>query len=184
MATNMGLNVQLLGAEKSKNTPLMRTVAELINRVYAVAEKGQWLPGSTRTTVEEITELTRAGEIVVARLDDGAGAVVGANRVRKLDDRTGEVGMLAADLDHRHIGVGRELGAFAANLLRQQGFTTIQKELLAPRDWHQPSKQFMAEWLERRNYKAVRKGTIDELYPHLAPLLATPCDFIIYQRPL
>ena len=24
-------------------------------------------------------------------------------------------------------------------------------------------------------------GTIDELYPELAPLLATPCDFVIYQ---
>ncbi|HEX8006611.1 MAG TPA: hypothetical protein VF482_09315 [Trebonia sp.] len=25
-------------------------------------------------------------------------------------------------------------------------------------------------------------GSIDEFYPNLAPLLATPCDFIIYSK--
>jgi len=30
----------------------------------------------------------------------------------------------------------------------------------------------------------VRSGTIDESYPWLAPLLATPCDFVIYHKDL
>jgi hypothetical protein len=59
----------------------MRRLADLINRVYAVAEKGPWLPGTTRST-EEITELTRAGQMVVALVN---GLVVGAIRVQHLD---------------------------------------------------------------------------------------------------
>jgi hypothetical protein len=29
-----------------------------------------------------------------------------------------------------------------------------------------------------------RTGAIEEAYPALAPLLATPCDFVIYGKPL
>jgi hypothetical protein len=38
----------------------------------------------------------------------------------------------------------------------------------------------MAGW----GYVETRRGTIDEAYPHLAPLLATPCDFVIYRKDL
>ena len=184
MASNVGLDVRLLRADASESAQLMRAIAELVNRVYAVAEAGQWLPGTSRTTVAEVTELTRAGEIIVARLGGGSGAVVGVVRVKRLEAEIGEVGMLAADLEHRHLGIGRELSALAIDLLRERGVTTIQKELLAPRHWHQPSKRFMADWFERRDFKVVRRGGLEELYPRLAPLLATPCDLIIYQKPL
>jgi hypothetical protein len=30
----------------------------------------------------------------------------------------------------------------------------------------------------------VRSGTINESYPQLAPLLATPCDFVVYHKDL
>jgi hypothetical protein len=33
-------------------------------------------------------------------------------------------------------------------------------------------------------YRIVRTGTMDEAYPELAPLLATPCDFVIYRKDL
>ena len=33
-------------------------------------------------------------------------------------------------------------------------------------------------------YRIARTGTIDEAYPELAPLLATPCDFVIYRKDL
>src|SRR5437588_7529815 len=99
----------------------MHTVADLINRVYATAERGLWQPGATRTSAAEITELTRAGEIVVARLD---GEVVGAIRVRLLDAQLGETGMLAADPAHRGKGIGRELRRFVTDVLRERGVTT------------------------------------------------------------
>lgn len=177
----MELDIRLLPAGSADDPALMATVADLINRVYATAEEGLWQPGATRTSAAEITDLTRAGEIVIARL--GA-EVVGAIRVRLLEAQTGETGMLAADPAHRNTGIGRELRRFVADLLRSRGVTTLRIELLVPRDWKHSSKQFMADWNERTGYELVGKGTFEADYPDLAPLLATPCDYLIYQKAL
>ena len=47
-----------------------------------------------------------------------------------------------------------------------------------------PSKVFLATWYGRLGYRLVRTGIIEEAYPHLAPLLATPCDFEVYHKDL
>jgi GNAT superfamily N-acetyltransferase len=181
MSPTPALNIELLPSEASSDTTLMGQIADLVNRVYAVAEDGQWLPGATRTSLEEITELTRARQIVVARAGD---TLVGSIRVQLLDPEKGETGMLVADPDYRNMGIGRELRKFAVDMLRKRGARTLQIELLVPRNWSQKSKQFMAEWNERADYRVIRKGAFEEQYPDLAPLLATPCDFIIYEKPI
>jgi GNAT superfamily N-acetyltransferase len=112
------------------------------------------------------------------------GQVVGCVRMQRLDERTGEFGMLCADPAHRGIGIGRELVRFVERSSRADGMTTMQLELLVPRDWTHPTKQFLAEWYSRLDYRVARTGTIDELYPEVAPLLATPCDFVIYRKEL
>jgi hypothetical protein len=51
----------------------MSAVTALVNEVYEVYEvyeTGLWAPECTRTTVQEVASLTRAGKIVVARLND------------------------------------------------------------------------------------------------------------------
>jgi hypothetical protein len=53
-----------------------------------------------------------------------------------------------------------------------------------PRGWTHPTKVFLAAWYTRIGYRIARKGAIDEAYPALAPLLATPCDFVIYHKRL
>ena len=159
----------------------MNRIADLVNEVYATAEQGLWLPGATRTDARQIAELTRAGQIVVARL---ANVIVGSIRVQHLDAETGETGMLVVDRSHRGSGVGRELRRFVTGMLREQGVKTLQIELLVPRMWTQASKTFMAEWNERSGYEVVRHGAFEDQYPELAPLLATPCDFIIYNKAL
>ena len=159
----------------------MRRIADLTNEVYLVAEDGLWKEGATRTTVDEIAELVRAGEIAVARLD---GEVVGSVRVQRLDHATGEFGMLAADPARRGLGVGTELVGFAERACREGRLRTMQLEVLVPRDWSHPSKEFLARWYTRLGYRVARTGTIDEAYPELAPLLATPCDFVIYLKDL
>jgi GNAT superfamily N-acetyltransferase len=131
--------------------------------------------------VHEVAELTRAGEIVVAHM---RARIVGCVRVQRLDESTGEFGMLAADPAHRGVGVGRKLVAFAEWTCRADGLATMQLELLVPRHWTHPTKEFLAAWYTRSGYRVVRTGTIDEAYPALAPLLATPCDFVIYRKDL
>ena len=33
-------------------------------------------------------------------------------------------------------------------------------------------------------YRLISARRIDDAYPHLAPLLATPCDLTVYEKPL
>jgi ribosomal protein S18 acetylase RimI-like enzyme len=156
-------------------------VVALVNRVYAAAEEGLWRAGAVRTTPAETEALVRAGEIAVARSE---GRIVGAVRVRRLDGEVGEFGMLAADPGHRGRGIGRELVRFAEELSRERGLETMRLELLVPKTWTHPSKRFLHEWYTRLGYRVVRRGSIEEQYPELAPQLATPCDFVIYHKKL
>jgi GNAT superfamily N-acetyltransferase len=112
------------------------------------------------------------------------GQIVGCVRVQRLDEGTGEFGMLVADPAHRGVGVGRGLVRFAEQQCRADGLATMQLELLVPRDWTHPTKEFLDGWYTRIGYRVARTGTIDEAYPTLAPLLATPCDFVIYHKDL
>ena len=50
------------------------------------------------------------------------------------------------------------------------------------RQWSHPSKEFLKAWYTRIVYLPVRTGPFEESYPELAPLLATPCDFVIYHN--
>ena len=146
-----------------------------------MAEAGLWTDGATRTTVKDMTGLTRDGQIAVARV---GGRIVGSVRVQRLDESTGEFGMLVADPAHRGVGVGRELVRFAERKCRTDGLDTMQLELLVPRGWSHPTKEFLAAWYTRIGYRVTRTGTLGEAYPALAPLLATPCDLVVYRKDL
>jgi GNAT superfamily N-acetyltransferase len=175
------LEIEILPTSADTDLNGMERITDLVNQVYTVAEAGLWVDGAARTTVKEIVGLVRAGQIAVARLD---GRIVGCVRVQRLDRDKGEFGMLAADAAHRGVGIGRELVRFAEDKCREDGLTTMQLELLVPRTWTHPSKEILAGWYTRIGYRLVRTGTIDEAYPALAPLLATPCDFAIYHKDL
>ena len=137
--------------------------------------------GTTRTTEVEVASLIRAGEIAVARTD---GRLVGAVRIQRLDSGEGEFGMLVAAADQRGVGIGRELVSFAESWAREQGFARMQLELLVPRTWSHPVKEFLRDWYTRIGYRVVRTGNLEEDYPALVPHLATPCDFVIYHKDL
>jgi GNAT superfamily N-acetyltransferase len=160
---------------------LVREITDLVNRVYATAESGLWVQRAARTTTTEIAEMIATDQITLARVE---GQIVGSIRIQQLDDGIGEFGMLVADPDHRGEGVGRELVRFAEELSRQRGLAIMQLELLVPRGWSHPTKEFLHAWYTRIGYRPVRTGGIEESYPHLAPLLATTCDFVVYHKSL
>jgi GNAT superfamily N-acetyltransferase len=137
--------------------------------------------GAARTDAREVREMIGGGEIATARID---GELVGCVRIQVLDDGVGEFGMLVAEPDRRGEGIGRDLVEFAEELSRERRLGTMQLELLVPREWKHPSKELLRGWYTRIGYRPVRTGRIDESYPHLAPLLATPCDFVVYHKPL
>jgi ribosomal protein S18 acetylase RimI-like enzyme len=159
----------------------MTRITDLVNHVYAVSERGLWQDDATRTTVDEVRALSRAGELVVA---EHSGEVTGVVRVQMLDGQTGEFGMLAVDPTLRGHGIGRDLVHFAEDFTRDSGRRYMQLELLVPRDWVLESKQFLAAWYDRIGYQLQRVGRIEESYPDLAPMLGTPADFRTYRKEL
>jgi ribosomal protein S18 acetylase RimI-like enzyme len=173
--------VRLLEPAAADDGTLVAQLASLINDVYLAAESGLWRPGATRTTAPEVAELIRAGQIVVASRD---GEVVGSMRVRDVAGDASEFGMLAAAPAHRSAGVGRALLDFAERRGRERGRRAIRLELLVPRTWSHPAKEFLSAWYGRRGYQIVRTEPLESVYPHLAPLLATPCDLQIREKPL
>jgi GNAT superfamily N-acetyltransferase len=175
------LSIELLPATKATDQRLVDEITDLTNRVYATAEEGIWVDGATRTTAGEVREMIATGQVAVARRD---GQVVGSIRVQQLDGGMGEFGMLVAHPARRGEGVGRELVGFAEELSRQRGLATMQLELLVPRGWSHPTKEFLHAWYTRIGYRPVSTGSMEDSYPRLAPLLATPCDFILYHKPL
>jgi GNAT superfamily N-acetyltransferase len=175
------IDVGIAPAAAAKDPALVHELVGLVNRVYAVAEEGLWADGAPRTTPAEMAELIAAGQIAVARAGE---RIVGAVRLRRLDTGEGEFGMLVADSAHRGTGVGRELVRFAERWSREQSLDTTQLEVLVPRRWAHPSKEFLKAWYTRAGYRPVRTGQFEESYPELAPLLVTPCDFVIYHKNL
>lgn len=135
--------VEMVGAAGAGDVGLVGRLADLVNRVYAVAEDGLWADGWTRTSAPDMAELVAAGEIAVARRSDrDGGDVVGIVRVHPLDHEVGEFGMLAADPAHRGLGIGRDLVAFAEDRCRHHGRTLMQLDLLVPRGRVHPGKAF------------------------------------------
>jgi GNAT superfamily N-acetyltransferase len=160
---------------------LVEDLVHLINRAYAVGEAGLWLEGATRTGASEISEAIRSGGMLTAALD---GSLVGCAYARPLEAGAADLGLLAVEPERWGSGVGRVLVHSAEELMRSRGATTIQLELLVPKEWVHPEKVRLRAWYTRLGYRFVRSAPFDEVAAHLAPQLATPCEFLIFHKPL
>jgi GNAT superfamily N-acetyltransferase len=173
----VAIAIRLLGPA---DAGLAERVAALVNDVYAVSEAGLW-NGGQRISSAEIGELIGAGEIALASED---GAIAGCIRVRDLDDGHGELGILASAPDRRGTGVGTALVAFAERVARDRGRRAMRLELLVPRESPHPSKVFLDGWYRRIGYRPIATRSVEDAHPELVADLATPCDFVTYEKPL
>ena len=181
MTVDRDFHVELLEPGAEQDTELVARLTALINDVYATAESGLWRDGATRTTAAEVAELIGAEEIAVATR---RGRIVGSVRVHDVGADASELGLLVAAPDQRGTGIGRALLDFVEARSRHRGLRAMQLQLLVPRGWSHPSKEFLRAWYGRRGYRISRTERFDDAYPHVAPLLATPCDLEIYEKPL
>jgi len=184
MTTNVphpDIAVALREPSDSDDARLVDELADLINGVYRTAERGLWRHGTRRTTPCEVAALIGRGEIAVATR---RGQIAGSVRIHDVADDLSEFGLLVAAPDQRGTGVGRALLDFAERHGRERGRQAMQLELLVPRDFRHPSKEFLRDWYGRSGYRLVRTTTVDDAHPSLAPLLATPCLFEVHEKPL
>ncbi|WP_033340537.1 GNAT family N-acetyltransferase [Catenuloplanes japonicus] len=175
------VDITFAPASAADDTAFLDEVTALVNVVYAAGEKGIWRDETNRTDAAEMATIIRAGELAIAHL---GGALVGTIRLQRLPGGEAEFGMLTAHPQHRNAGIGRELVAFAESWAREQGLAVLQLELLYPTEWEHPIKAFLRGWYTRIGYRLVHEADFAESYPHLAPLVATPCAFLVFHKNL
>ena len=175
------VEVTPLAREESRDDGLVEELVRLINAAYALGEAGLWLDGATRTGPSEIAEAIGTGGMLAATLE---GRLVGCAYVRPLDAGTADLGPLSAAPDMWGSGVGRELVHSAEELMRSHGVTTMQLELLVPKEWVHAEKDRLRGWYTRLGYRVVRSAPFEQVAAHLESELATPCEFLIFHKPL
>jgi GNAT superfamily N-acetyltransferase len=173
--------VKLLAPDDARDEALVEELARIINAAYAVGEAGLWLEGAMRVAEGEIADAIRSGGMLAATLE---GRLVGGAYVRPLDAGTADLGLISTAPEWWGGGVGRELVRSAEELMRSRGVTTMQLELLVPTERVHPEKERLRSWYTRLGYRVVRSAPIDEVAAHLASRLATPCEFLIFRKPL
>jgi GNAT superfamily N-acetyltransferase len=173
--------VELLAPDAADDDGLVEELANVINAAYAVGEAGLWREGWTRTTPAGTAGAVRGGGMLVARHE---GRIVGCGCVQALDGSTADLGFVAAALDRWGSGVGREIVRSAEGLMRSRGAATMQLDLLVPREWVHPEKDRLRAWYTRLGLRIVRTAPFEEMAQHEASQLATPCEFLVFQKAL
>jgi GNAT superfamily N-acetyltransferase len=173
--------VKVLAADTARDGALVDQLVGLVNQAYEIGEAGLWLDGATRTAPREIGAAIRSGGMLVATFE---GRLVGCMYLRRLDPTTADLGLLSVAPDMWGHGVGRELVHAAEHLMRSDGVTTMQLELLVPRGSVHPEKARLRAWYTRLGYEVVRSEPLEHIAAHLASLLRTPCEFLIFHKPL
>jgi GNAT superfamily N-acetyltransferase len=157
------------------------TLAQLVNEAYATSEGTLWAARTERISPEAMAASIAAGEIAVAWAGDRP---AGCIRVRDLGDAVFEFGVLAVAPDVRGEGIGDALVAFAEDLARSNGATTMELKLLEPIEGTHLFKAVLASWYTRLGYRVVGEHAAAEGWPEAADELAVPCKFVVYQKPL
>jgi len=173
--------ITLLAPDEARDQVLVEELVHIINAAYAVGEAGLWLEGTTRTTAGEIDQAIRSGGMLAATYE---GRLVGCAFVRPLDPGTADLGLLAVAPDQWGGGAGRKLVRSAEALMHARGATTMQLELLVPKDWRHPDKERLRGWYTRQGYQVARSAPPEQVAAHLASRLAAPCEFLIFRKPL
>jgi GNAT superfamily N-acetyltransferase len=164
-----------LGAENIKR------LSDLINEVYDEAESGMWKRKGSRTNPAEVERLVRAQALILAEID---GELVGSVNVNLMGKGVGECGMLVADRRYRGKGIGSALVKHAERWAREHACHTMRLEILTPRQWTHPSKEFLGQWYSRIGYAPETTEPFESMYPELVPELATECDFTVWHKSL
>ena len=191
----MKISIEILREPPFELAALVR----MINDVYDVAEDGMWKQKGLRTNENEIRTLIQEQRMIVAKLNDHSSSssgsssssnsnksiIAGCVKVDRADKNTaGELGMLAVNPSVRGQGIGGKLIAAAEDWAKNQGYQRMQLELLTPRDWKNPSKEFNKGWYSRLGYIPQQKEPFEKDYADLVEFLATPCDFTIWKKDL
>ena len=167
--------------ESDLETGNIKRLSDLINEVYDEAESGMWKRKGTRTNPAKVESLLSAQALILAEIDD---VIIGSVNVNLLGDGVGEFGMLVVDHKFRGRGIGLMLIEYAEKWACEQDCHTMRLEILTPRNWSHPSKEFLKKWYPSMGYVPHTTEQFELMYPELVLELATECDFTVWHKSL
>ena len=159
----------------------IKYLSDLINEIYDDAESGMWKRRGIRTNPGEVERLLRAQALILAEIDR---VLVGSVNINLLSNGVGKFGMLVANRKYRSEGIGSALVKHAERWAREHACHTMRLEILTPRHWTHPSKEFLRQWYSRIGYAPQTTEPFESMHPELVPELATDCDFTVWHKPL
>ncbi|KAI1089048.1 hypothetical protein F5B19DRAFT_495792 [Rostrohypoxylon terebratum] len=167
-------------------------LADVVNVGYAEAEAGIFKPGYLRTSASEIAGFIKAGVLIVASVPSpetpSSRVPLGCISLKKLGENRAELGLFAVAIEQRGSGIGRDLIDWAERWcldnLGGPGVAIVQLDLLVPTHFTHQFKVRLDLWYTKRGYRMTgsRDFTLD--YPHLAPQLAGPTEYRLYEKTL
>lgn len=176
----MNLTIRLTN-ENDLDSNKLKWLIELINQVYSEAESGMWHPNAERINADFLISMINHKALLIAEFQN---KVVGCVNINLLDEQTAEFGMLVADTNYRGLGIGRELVKAAEQWAIENGCTTMRLELLVPKNWQHPSKEFLKNWYTRIGYELQYTEPFEKMHADKVTQLATACDFCVYHKHL
>lgn len=103
----------------------------------------------------------------------------------KETEEVGEFGMLALDARHRGSGLGKDMVRFAEERCRTDwGLAVLRLELLFPTGFEHAFKVRLAGWYGQMGYEQMCVRNFADDHPHMAPLLAGPCEYRVFEKKL
>ena len=146
-----------------------------------------------RTNVDEINELFTKGHIILlfykaeGHEPDYLLTPAGSSLINveyNLEKKMAEFGMFSMDQSLTGKGLGGKMIRAVEVFAKENGCTSIQLEILQPRDWKHPAKVILDSWYQRLGYKIGDIMSFTSHYPDLAPLLCCECTFTPYVKDL
>jgi len=174
------ISTRFANANDLTDTKILRLM-RLINEVYADAESGMWKPSAKRVSKTEVEDLLRKSMLILGEFD---GEIVGSIKYQIINETTSEFGILVADRNYRGKGIGTVLVDAAEQKARSDNKKTMRLELLTPRHWQHPSKEFLKGWYSRLGYEPSFSEPFEKTNPEKVDMLAAECDFTVWLKEL
>ncbi|KAI1101823.1 hypothetical protein F4804DRAFT_314808 [Jackrogersella minutella] len=184
------VTIEVPAASIADDEAFVGALTDLINAAYGEAEAGIFKPGYLRTSASDVAKFLKAGDLVVASVPTTPGRTpLGCISIRKLGANRAELGLFAVAMAQRGSGIGRDLMGWAERWCRDElgggpGVAIAQLELLVPTHFDHPFKARLDLWYTRRGYRVTGRRDFALDYPDLAPLLAGPTEYRVYEKTL
>lgn len=192
------VTIEIPPASVAEDEAFTAALTEIINAAYSETEAGIFKPGYLRTSASEVAKFLKAGTLVVASIPaptsdptpkSASGRTpLGCISIKKLSENRAELGLFAVAMSQRGNGVGRDLMAWAERWCHDNlggpGVAVAQLDLLVPTHFDHPFKKRLDVWYTRLGYRIVGRRDFALDYPDLAPQLAGPTEYRMYEKTL